>query len=163
MDVPLLDSSTDAFSTGILNDLTDRASVREIDVSSISERDLRDLRKADPFLYHSIPAARRAAVLMKDLDASEVNKTSVITSRDRRLHCPSKRYSTNNSQSTSKVTRRKSISYEVHTSMLLEDELSSVVMMTNEQRLPSGSDQFCEIHEVIDTHDSLDKMFRRVR
>lgn len=61
-----------------------------IDLRKLSESDLRDLRRKDPFLYHSIPSVRRADLRGEDVDPSAVlssaaSRENSIVSRKSRL------------------------------------------------------------------------------
>lgn len=73
---------------------------REIDVRLLSPDDLKSIKEQDPFMYYSLPEARRAM----GFDTSNVGV------------CPSL-------SDSSKVTRRTCISYECHPDLLFLDDL----------------------------------------
>ncbi len=49
--------------------------LREIDASQLSENDLRTLRTHDLFMYHSIPAAHKAALTLQEVNISKTAST----------------------------------------------------------------------------------------
>ncbi len=74
----------------------------EIDISTLSTKDLESLRRDDPFLYYSIPAVQRAAFRLEEPDMSYSLKESTT------------------------VERRTRVSYECHTDLLMDDLLGDV-------------------------------------
>ncbi|KAL7505111.1 hypothetical protein ACHAXN_004054 [Cyclotella atomus] len=69
--------------------------------SDMSPQDLVDLKTRNPFMYHSIPAVRKAEMLHKDVDAS------ILTSDG----------------ASNVVMRQKQISFECYDSKLLIDDM----------------------------------------
>ncbi len=72
--------------------------LKEIDISRFSPEELQSLKQDDPFLYYSIPAARRAALDLADSDMSEASLRELGT-----------------------VKRCTRVSFECHTDLLLDD------------------------------------------
>ncbi|KAL7429265.1 hypothetical protein ACHAXM_001613 [Skeletonema potamos] len=90
---------------------------RVVDVSDLSEEDLKTLKKQDPFLYYSIPRALRNSAV--DL----TNLSSQNFAQIRRASCPSPSLIklSSSSSSTNIVQRKSCISFEVHADLLLEE------------------------------------------
>lgn len=82
---------------------------RELDLQDLSEKDLASLKKSDPFLYYSIPGVRSASVALKDVDYSDVDALC--------------QQGVSKGRSSSRVVRRSCVSFECHTSLVMEDML----------------------------------------
>eukprot|EP00984_Skeletonema_dohrnii_P020684 scaffold10156_cov98-Skeletonema_dohrnii-CCMP3373.AAC.3 len=78
----------------------DKKDVEELDLQSLTEEDLKVLKKTDPFLYYSIPGVNKAAVSLKKIDHSKAWQ----------------------SQST-KVTRKERLTFECHPSLAMDELL----------------------------------------
>ncbi|KAK1746273.1 hypothetical protein QTG54_002880 [Skeletonema marinoi] len=76
----------------------DKKDEEELDLQSLTEEDLKLLKKTDPFLYYSIPGVNKAALSLKKVDHSKA------------------------SQST-KVTRKARLSFECHPSLAMDELL----------------------------------------
>lgn len=84
-----------------------------IDTAHLNEEDLKALKKADPFLYYSIPGVRAATIQSnRSVDMSSLHGGAI----PRRASCPSRIES-----ASSKVERRSCISFECHVDMFLDD------------------------------------------
>ena len=81
-----------------------------LDLRNTSSEDLKSIQKLDPFMFYSIPGARRASMLNQDIDTSLLAGTS------------SNRRSSWSAQSN-KVARSTCISVEAHPDLLLENDL----------------------------------------
>ena len=99
------------------------AQEKEIDTQKLTEDDLKRLKQKDPFLYFSIPAVRRAALLNKDVDMSSLQGSKSQCSSGGRASYPSQIEST----PTTKVVRRSCISFECHPDLLMEDYLDNTL------------------------------------
>ena len=85
-----------------------------IDLGNTSSEDLKSIEKLDPFMFYSIPGARRATMLNQDIDTSHIaNTSSRISSCQGRFQ----------SAQSNQVTRSTCISVEAHPDMLFEDDL----------------------------------------
>ena len=103
---------------------TDR---KEIDISSLTDQDLRILKTDDTFLYYSIPSIRRKSYLFDDGDDGDANKTPMA----RRSSLPSdfrsrqdtlyKDLPEDTSRRESIVRRTSRLSTEAHPSLILEE------------------------------------------
>mmetsp|Transcript_8435 Transcript_8435/g.10647 ORF Transcript_8435/g.10647 Transcript_8435/m.10647 type:complete len:129 (+) Transcript_8435:100-486(+) len=78
----------------------DKKDEEELDLQSLTEEDLKLLKKTDPYLYYSIPAVNKAALSLKKVDHSKASQ----------------------SQST-KVTRKARLSFECHPSLAMDELL----------------------------------------
>ena len=84
---------------------------REVDLKHITSLDdLKSAKKQDPFMYYSIPGARKATVLMQDLDLSNLIGAGQAVQDE-------------TPQASPKVSRRSRISFECHPDLLLADML----------------------------------------
>ena len=93
---------------------------KQIDLKTVSSaNDLKSLQKQDPFLYYSIPGVRRASLLGRDVDTSDLVTSGMARNC---ISCPA-RLEQDKAQQTQTVTRRSCISFECHPDLLLEDML----------------------------------------
>ena len=95
--------------------LTAQTPKKIIDLGNTSSEDLKSMKENDPFMFYSIPGARRATMLNQDIDTSHLDNTI-----DRRLSvssCPGR------FQSPQVVARSTCISVEAHPDVFLEDAL----------------------------------------
>ncbi|KAK1746241.1 hypothetical protein QTG54_002848 [Skeletonema marinoi] len=53
----------------------DKKDEEELDLQSLTEEDLKLLKKTDPFLYYSIPAVNKAALSLKKVDHSKASQS----------------------------------------------------------------------------------------
>jgi hypothetical protein len=90
---------------------------QEIDLNTLNEDDVKQLQKADPFLYYSIPGVHKASLLMKEVDFSSVSSLAATATSS--SSCSSTRSST--------VSRRSCISTECHTSVIMEDLMNDML------------------------------------
>ncbi|KAL7465241.1 hypothetical protein ACHAXS_005571 [Conticribra weissflogii] len=91
----------------------------KIDITRLSPEDFENLRIADPFLYYSIPTIKSAELLLRDVDYSNLDKSSI---RRNCISCPSRIESEGNNASLPFEVKRKSrISFECYSDLLLED------------------------------------------
>ena len=74
---------------------------QEMDIRCLSENDLETLWTKDPFMYHSIPSAHRAAFTFQEVD----NATTILS----QLNCI--------------VTRKSRVSKECHPCLIMEELL----------------------------------------
>lgn len=91
-----------------------------INIESMSQDDLESMRKRDPFMYHSIPALRMAAVRF---EASDPRAPGVPR---RRVSDPSRPQEADPQEATRggeahKVSRKTRLSFEVHPDVILKD------------------------------------------
>ena len=70
--------------------------------------DLKSIKKQDPFMYYSIPGARKATVLMRDIDLSNLIGAGQAVQGE-------------TPQASQKVSRSTRISFECHPDLLLND------------------------------------------
>ncbi|KAK1739606.1 hypothetical protein QTG54_009365 [Skeletonema marinoi] len=70
---------------------------KELDLHSMTEEDLKSLQKKDPFLYYSITGVREAEVSLQEVDLSKVV------------------------QAATKVSRNTRVSFECHTSVVMDE------------------------------------------
>ena len=111
----------------------DSAQKEVIDTSLLKEEDLKTLKKQDPFFYFSIPAARNAAHLAREVDMSCL-KGGI--SRRESFPSPLK------SVPSTKVERQSRISFECHPDLILEgliDDVDVWNMDTREDEFDIGS------------------------
>mmetsp|Transcript_16777 Transcript_16777/g.33554 ORF Transcript_16777/g.33554 Transcript_16777/m.33554 type:complete len:171 (+) Transcript_16777:112-624(+) len=91
----------------------------KIDITRLNPEDFENLRKADPFLYYSIPAIKSAELLLRDVDYSNLDKSSI---RRNCVSCPSRIESEGSNNSLPQQVKRKSrMSFECHSDLLLDD------------------------------------------
>ena len=74
--------------------------------------DLKSIKKEDPFMYYSIPGARKATVLMQAIDLSNLIGAGQAVVQDETPQAASQ-----------KVSRSTRISFECHPDLLLADML----------------------------------------
>ena len=99
----------------------------ELDISEgLSQQDLESLRKADPFMYYSIPEVRRAAIMLEQ-------KIEVLPTRLQRESAAPVALDTSTNvtpeaeqQKRQMIRRCSSISYEAHPDVMLEDLLEDL-------------------------------------
>jgi len=84
---------------------------KEIDIDTLTDDDLRRLKKDDPFLYYSIPSIRRRSYLFDDDDGVRAAATSTVG-----IHDPRRRRE-------SVVKRNRRLSTEVHPSLVFDEIL----------------------------------------
>mmetsp|Transcript_22822 Transcript_22822/g.37078 ORF Transcript_22822/g.37078 Transcript_22822/m.37078 type:complete len:112 (+) Transcript_22822:60-395(+) len=97
---------------------TTKPAPAKIDISKMSETELRSLQQDDPFMYHSIPSVYRAKLLLKDVYHSQLTSSTSSTSS---TSWPSP----NNAQETNHIISRKTrLSTECDMHMLLDDLLN---------------------------------------
>ena len=97
--------------------MTAKTPKKTIDLGNTSSEDLKSIKELDPFMFYSIPGARRATMLNQDIDTSHLANTS---SRRASASSCSVRFQ---SAQSNKVTRSTCISVEAHLDLLLEDDL----------------------------------------
>eukprot|EP00985_Skeletonema_marinoi_P000775 scaffold287_cov151-Skeletonema_marinoi.AAC.8 len=61
----------------------DKKDEEELDLQSLTEEDLKLLKKTDPFLYYSIPAVNKAALSLKKIDHSKASQSMKVTRKER--------------------------------------------------------------------------------
>ena len=88
-----------------------------IDLKNTSSEDLKSMKKLDPFMFYSIPGARRALMLNQDIDTSHIANTSY-----RRSSYPGR----SQSAQSNKVARSTCISVEAYPDFLEDDLLDGV-------------------------------------
>ena len=116
---------------------------KTIALKNISDKDLKSLKKKDPFSYYSIPGVRSASLLGKDIDTSDLGSCRIKGT----MSCPARLQTEKvKAQSSTTVTRSKRISFECHPDLLLEDLVNSDEDLT-------GLEDF-DLEE--DTEDLLD-------
>lgn len=98
---------------------------QELDLQDLNEDDIRELQEKDAFLYYSIPGVRAAKVALKDIDYSDVNALCQGVSQVSLAPKLSSKRRHRQVDST-KVVRRSCVSFEAHTSLLLEDLLDEL-------------------------------------
>ena len=89
---------------------------QELEIRSLSEEEIKSLRKTDPFMYYSIPGVHRAATLLELVDDVDHSNKDALCRRggqghDRRKQLPVKRQKAS-------VSRRTAISFEAHPSLI---------------------------------------------
>ena len=95
---------------------------KTIALKNISDKDLKSLKKQDPFSYYSIPGVRSASLLGKDIDTSDLGSCRIKGT----MSCPARLQTEQvKAHSPTTVTRSKRISFECHPDLLLEDLLNS--------------------------------------
>mmetsp|Transcript_10433 Transcript_10433/g.15842 ORF Transcript_10433/g.15842 Transcript_10433/m.15842 type:complete len:163 (-) Transcript_10433:174-662(-) len=105
-----------------------KAREQKLDIQDMSEEDLISLKRTDPFLYYSIPGVRAASVTLSDVDLSDVNALcqELPSQIPLALDQPG-----NNDQppaaNNTKVERGSCLSFECHTSTLLDDALDEFI------------------------------------
>ena len=99
---------------------------KEVEVNnSLSAKDLKSLKKRDPFLYYSIPGVRDAAILQMGHD-DDVDMHQVAQNGLQRhcQTCPATMETSCTSQPVTKVKRCTRVSFECHGDLLIDlDEL----------------------------------------
>ena len=129
----------------------------ELDVSEgLSSDDLSTLRKTDPFMYYSIPGVRTAAIFGRSVERYDTNalmgngeqlglaRRSSMPGLNTRSAAPATTPAQSHNQrsrratvsSEQRITRRSSISYEVHPDLLLGDLMEE---SANEESVSSGN------------------------
>ena len=93
----------------------------ELDISQMSQSDLKSLQKSDPFMYHSIPAVYRANLSLESFD--HLQMASSLASEA--------------SRSSSVVHRKSRLTTECHDSLLLQDLLEDEELVPQEFELPA--------------------------
>ena len=92
---------------------TDAKPKKTVDLKYITSLDdLKSIKKEDPFMYYSIPGARRATVLMQAIDLSNLIGARQAVVQDETPQAASQ-----------KVSRSTRISFECHPDLLLADML----------------------------------------
>ena len=97
--------------------LTAQTPKKIIDLRNTSSEDLKSMKKLDPFMFYSIPGARRALMLNQDIDTSHIANTSY-----RRSSYPGR----SQSAQSNKVARITCISVEAYPDFLEDDLLDGV-------------------------------------
>jgi len=91
----------------------------EVDVNkALSAQDLRSLKKQDPFLYYSLPGVREASIQQKRVDMHQLAQEGL---RRTCASCPASIQTVATSDTTAKVKRCTSVSFECAPDLLLED------------------------------------------
>mmetsp|Transcript_15285 Transcript_15285/g.26095 ORF Transcript_15285/g.26095 Transcript_15285/m.26095 type:complete len:167 (-) Transcript_15285:151-651(-) len=93
----------------------------QISLSSKSADDLASIKKRDPFLYYSIPGVRKATMLMRDIDASNLGNSDV----ERSASSPARMETALSNTKSQIVTRKSAISFECPLEVHMEDLFSS--------------------------------------
>ena len=85
-------------------------------LKTVSNDDLKSIKKKDPFLYYSIPGVRSARLLGKEVDTANLGTCKIRS-------CPSSLFTKSRSvyQPSRTVTRGKRIAFEGHPDLLYED------------------------------------------
>ena len=85
-------------------------------LKTVSNDDLKSIKKKDPFLYYSIPGVRSARLLGKEVDTANLGTCKIRS-------CPSSLFTKSRRvyQPALTATRRKRISFECHPDLLFED------------------------------------------
>ena len=92
---------------------TDDKPKKTVDLKYITSLDdLKSIKKQDPFMYYSIPGARKATVLMQAIDLSNLIGAGQAVVQDETPQAASQ-----------KVSRSTRISFECHPDLLLADML----------------------------------------
>ena len=92
---------------------TDDKPKKTVDLKYITSLDdLKSIKKEDPFMYYSIPGARKATVLMQAIDLSNLIGAGQAVVQDETPQAASQ-----------KVSRSTRISFECHPDLLLADML----------------------------------------
>ena len=92
---------------------TDDKPKKTVDLKYITSLDaLKSIKKEDPFMYYSIPGARKATVLMQAIDLSNLIGAGQVAVQDETPQAASQ-----------KVSRSTRISFECHPDLLLADML----------------------------------------
>lgn len=115
-----------------------------LDLSALSENDLRTLQTQDPFMYHSIPSVYKAKLSLKDVDHQSICATSAPLTTQRQEASTSRSGSACSSSSNSLVSRKSRVSTECHISLLLED------MLLDDEEFFDGSEEAAEGQEDFD-------------
>lgn len=102
------------------NNIMMKQESQEVDISHLSEDDLRTLQKEDPFMYHSIPAVHKAKLSLKDVEQSKARPIS-----------------------SSIVSRKTRLSTECHVSLILDD------LFLDDEEFMQGMDD-CEGFDAFD-------------
>mmetsp|Transcript_21516 Transcript_21516/g.45251 ORF Transcript_21516/g.45251 Transcript_21516/m.45251 type:complete len:155 (-) Transcript_21516:240-704(-) len=93
---------------------------RRVDIDNLKTKDdLDNLKKNDPFLFYSIPAAKEAILAGENLDISTLKTSSI---RRNFYSCPARMETAVDSKepsSTRSVSRKSRISFECHDSFLM--------------------------------------------
>mmetsp|Transcript_700 Transcript_700/g.1184 ORF Transcript_700/g.1184 Transcript_700/m.1184 type:complete len:165 (+) Transcript_700:57-551(+) len=113
----------------IFEERTKKTRQQKVDIQGMSKEDLLSLKTTDPFLYYSIPGVRAASVTLNDVDFSDVN--ALCQELPRQIPLALDRQRGNNhyqppAATNTKVGRRSCLSFECHTSTLLDDALDEI-------------------------------------
>lgn len=82
-------------------------------IERMSQDEIKALRKTDPFMYYSLPAVRKAALALEPVDCPTAIDSSDCKEQQRRDALKRLRRS---------AYRRTRLSFEVHPSVLLDDD-----------------------------------------
>jgi hypothetical protein len=120
-----------------------------IEIQDLSPSQISSLKRKDPFMYYSIPAARRCAMRGKDLD------TSLLT-QDASSSCSSSGdlSSRKSRKVTLKVTKQRRFSMEMHPDALMEEMLNDSQFMSTVSNI-----SIAETNDDDDLGDLLYSMF----
>ena len=112
---------------------TDDKPKKTVDLKYITSLDdLKSIKKQDPFMYYSIPGARKATVLMQAIDLSNLIGDGQAVQDE-------------TPQASQKVSRSSRISFECHPDLLLGDVLNELYGLDNEDtEEPLDEDLCCE-------------------
>ena len=91
---------------------------KELEIRSLSEEEIKSLRKIDPFMYYSIPGVHRAATLLELVDDVDRSNKDALCCCGGQCHYRRKLHFKRQKAS---VSRRTAISFEAHPSLILDD------------------------------------------
>lgn len=119
-----------------------------IEVSDLTPSEIASLKKKDPFMYYSIPAARKSAMKAKEFDPS-------LLAGDASSSCSSstEEGSRKSRKVSQKVTKQRRLSMEMHPDALMDELLNDAEFMSTISQ-SSGSDA-----SDFDFEDSLLSLF----
>mmetsp|Transcript_27247 Transcript_27247/g.56832 ORF Transcript_27247/g.56832 Transcript_27247/m.56832 type:complete len:188 (+) Transcript_27247:98-661(+) len=128
---------------------------QEVDINNIkTDHDLETLKKQDPFLYYSIPAAKKAEFLNRKVEVSKLDKCSGI--RRNSNSCPA-RMMTESRHTRRSILRSTRISFECHDNLKLEYLAELAELVDDEETVDSG-DEKEEDESDDDDDDGFDPM-----
>jgi len=95
-----------------------------LDLSTLSENDLRTLQTQDPFMYHSIPSVHQARLFLREVDHPEALSAAAasVIVQDHTSRLSSRSSSACSSLNSSLVSRKSRLTTECHINLLIEDD-----------------------------------------
>lgn len=133
---------------------------KKVDISAMSEEDMRKLKQNDPFLYYSIPSKRfdyhsAAAVASRrsSMPAEVLARAEISLSRERQATTPRNRRQSDLSDSI--VRRDRRLSTEAHPSLICD---ALITQMMLELGFDGDDDDVCDDLEILaaDMGDDLE-------